>query len=879
MIIMRPTYFLKALFFLAITNLTFADTFTVSNTNNDSTVDSGSLGGALNSAGNTPARADISDTLTFSAILFNIPQTITLDSLYPGVPKNAGSSLTMIPPAPLTIDGQGFSVFNFSGGGTFNIGNMVLKGTNAVNIANSTINATNCLFSSGINFNNGTLQTTTDTLISGPVSLVGEGGIDVKGSTTTTVIGRITGAGPFSVTNSGTLISANPLKSNNYSGGTLITGATVSINDDRQLGNAGGGITLDEGTLQTTTGINSNRTIVMKAGGGTFDVSAGQVTTLKGMISDVGSFTKSGDGTLTLTGANTYSGPTAVTQGKMLISGSLQSPVKVSQGALLAGTGIINNTVINSGTLFPGDGITPLTINGGSYTQTTTGIFNVAITPTTASSLDVVGTVVLGSNATLQLTPSAGSYSTGTVYTIISATGGITGTFAKPTVMNSNLGSHLAPAILYDQFFNMISIILEPPTGPPTPTADPPWLIGQDATTQAVANYFKNRSAVPLDLVSALDKLNGQPLEKALHDISLQEIFANNASLANATSALINGIGSVRLNALRDSTNRESTPQNFLPSPRLHSLRATNPLKMPVTHAGMMRELASQMQQDLDLQQGKSGLWFHTFGQIARQKPHQNDRGINIETGGIIGGIDGQVKESIFVGGGIGYSSTLLKWDDKGGNTKVKSPFFIFYGTFYKNAFSIDGSLTCAYNSYGVSRRLAFADIDRTTTSNHKGFSLAPHVGFSLESKFQEVTFRPFLSFDCIYVNEKKYTSTGGQSLNALVKLRDSFLLRSEEGVNFSKSFISEDVMWVPNVKLSYINKNCIKQSTMEVGLVDMGGNFTITNPGRSSNEISPGFGVTAHFKSGLYVNIRYDAELAKNYKAHEVNLKMGYTF
>lgn len=63
-----------------------------------------------------------------------------------------------------------------------------------------------------------------------------------------------------------------------------------------------------------------------------------------------GALTKAGAGTMVLSGASTYTGPTTVSQGKLVINGSIgSSPVSVSGAASLGGTGSIGGTVVLAG--------------------------------------------------------------------------------------------------------------------------------------------------------------------------------------------------------------------------------------------------------------------------------------------------------------------------------------------------------------------------------------------------------------------------------------------------------------------------------------------------------------------------------------------------
>jgi autotransporter-associated beta strand protein len=77
-----------------------------------------------------------------------------------------------------------------------------------------------------------------------------------------------------------------------------------------------------------------------------------------------GSLAKIGTGTLTLSGANTYRGPTTVNAGKLIVNGSITSAVTVNGGAL-GGSGTTGGVTVNSGgTLSPGNSAGILNVNG-----------------------------------------------------------------------------------------------------------------------------------------------------------------------------------------------------------------------------------------------------------------------------------------------------------------------------------------------------------------------------------------------------------------------------------------------------------------------------------------------------------------------------------
>lgn len=85
-------------------------------------------------------------------------------------------------------------------------------------------------------------------------------------------------------------------------------------------------------------------------------------------INDIGGhggLTKIGAGVLELAGKNTYSGPTRINQGALIINGSVSSDVSVQSGGTLAGTGSVGSLIAHrDGTVAPGNSIGTLLVAG-----------------------------------------------------------------------------------------------------------------------------------------------------------------------------------------------------------------------------------------------------------------------------------------------------------------------------------------------------------------------------------------------------------------------------------------------------------------------------------------------------------------------------------
>lgn len=244
----------------------------------------------------------------------------------------------------------------------------------------------------------------------------------------------------YSFTGSGGIAGASSLTKR---GTSSLTIANEGANNISTVSILTGTLTLGDGTA------NGSLSALNITNNGTFVVNRSGSLTLSAAIAGTGSLSKTGDGTLILSGANTYSGNTVLNGGALQLNGTSSGAgsVTTSVGTTLGGSGTVNGAVTVGGQLNPGPvgGVGTfkphggLTLSSGStltFDLSGADPFNVAAN----DSVEVVGNLALNNNViTVNIT---GTPQNGASYLLFTYTGTRSGNF-NPTVV----GTHFTATI------------------------------------------------------------------------------------------------------------------------------------------------------------------------------------------------------------------------------------------------------------------------------------------------------------------------------------------------------------------------------------------------------------------------------------------------
>ena len=168
-------------------------------------------------------------------------------------------------------------------------------------------------------------------------------------------------------------------------------------------------MTLNNGARVVAGGTTLSYGLALTGTGGVITATAD--TTVSGQVTGSGQLWKNGSGTLTLSGANIYVGNTNVSEGKLVLNGSVTSSVLIYKNAALGGSGRITGNLTNLGTLAPGNSPGKLTVTGNYVEGGTLDVEVWGLTPGTQhDQVDASGTATFQAGSNLKVTRTGGTF-------------------------------------------------------------------------------------------------------------------------------------------------------------------------------------------------------------------------------------------------------------------------------------------------------------------------------------------------------------------------------------------------------------------------------------------------------------------------------------
>ncbi|NKC47942.1 hypothetical protein HED54_03850 [Ochrobactrum anthropi ATCC 49188] len=208
-----------------------------------------------------------------------------------------------------TLVQKGTGATTLAGANSYSGGTDILGGSLIVAADNNLGNVAGV-----VDIDGGALQFAADLSSTRGYSIGASGGTIDTGTYNDTITGVIDGTGQFNKSGTGTLVLGGD---NTFTGNLHVNAGTLQISDNSNLGNPTSHLYVKDATLQFGDAFIMTHDLTLDGTGATIDTN-GNDNSISGVI-DGGNLTKTGSGTLTLTGINTYTGDTEIDGGTLAV--------------------------------------------------------------------------------------------------------------------------------------------------------------------------------------------------------------------------------------------------------------------------------------------------------------------------------------------------------------------------------------------------------------------------------------------------------------------------------------------------------------------------------------------------------------------------------